>query len=65
MAAGFGLMGLSPSTFWAMTPRELAAAMRGRLGPRVAAPLSRSDLTGLIARYPDRACPTHNRSIHG
>ena len=33
MAAGFGLLGLAPAAFWAMTPRELAAALRGRFGP--------------------------------
>ncbi|MDH4981303.1 phage tail assembly chaperone [Hyphomicrobium sp. D-2] len=54
MAAGFGLLGLSPQTLWAMTPRELAAALRGRLGPRMSGPLSRSDLAGLLERYPDR-----------
>ena len=67
MAAGFGLLGLSPHTFWAMTPRELAAALRGRLGPQPSTPLSRGDLTGLLERYPDRARdnPMNSRSTHG
>ncbi|MEI9900815.1 MAG: phage tail assembly chaperone [Hyphomicrobium sp.] len=54
MAMGFGVLALSPAAFWAMTPRELAAAMRGRLGPPPAGPPSRNDLATLIARYPDR-----------
>jgi len=54
MAAGFGLLGLSPATFWAMTPRELAAGLRGRLGPSPAGPPSREELSALLTRYPDK-----------
>lgn len=54
MAAGFGLLGLAPAAFWAMTPRELAAAIRGRLGPQPEAPPTKQDLAALAARYPDR-----------
>ena len=32
LAFGFGVLRLSPSAFWTMTPRELAAAARARLG---------------------------------
>jgi len=55
MAAGLGLLGLSPATFWSMTPRELAAALRGRLGPPPAGPPSREELSALLRRYPDKA----------
>lgn len=54
MALGFGVLRLSPASFWAMTPRELAAAARalgghgGRLAP------SRGGLEALMARFPDR-----------
>jgi uncharacterized phage protein (TIGR02216 family) len=53
MAAGFGLLGLSPAAFWAMTPRELAAALRGRLGPGTPTPPSAHELADLMNRYPD------------
>jgi len=53
MAAGFGLLGLSPATFWAMTPRELAAGLRGRQGPSPVGPPSRKELSALLTRYPD------------
>ena len=32
MAAGLGVLRLAPHVFWAMTPREFDAALRGRLG---------------------------------
>lgn len=50
MRAGFGGLGLSPAAFWAMTPRELAAALGARAAP---GPISRADLDALRARYPD------------
>lgn len=55
MAAGLGALGLAPATFWAMTPRELDAALRGRFGRQVSqgAP-TRGDLEALMARFPDR-----------
>ncbi|MBX9592489.1 MAG: phage tail assembly chaperone [Hyphomonadaceae bacterium] len=54
MAAGLGLLRLRPADFWAMTPRELEAALRGLLGPLDhAAPLPRTALAHLMARYPD------------
>ncbi len=55
MAAGLGRLGLSPVEFWAATPRELAAAFRGRLGIEAAvAPLARGELEGLMSRFPDK-----------
>ena len=52
MAFGFGWLRLSSAEFWSMTPRELAAAAEGLLGP-AAAPLDRASLEHLMARYPD------------
>ena len=55
MAAGLGLLRLSPAAFWSMTPRELAAALRGLLGPaNTDAPLPRAALAQLMSRFPDR-----------
>lgn len=55
MAAGLGLLGLAPAAFWAMTPRELEAALRGRLGPQAGVPpLSRDDLNRLMREFPDK-----------
>ncbi len=53
MAFGLGALRLAPRQFWAMTPRELAAAARagGAGGP---APPSRGDMHALMARYPDQ-----------
>lgn len=50
MRLGLGVLRLSPTEFWAMTPVELAAA--AGLG---AAPdrLTPADLDALLARYPD------------
>lgn len=53
MGLGFGVLHLSPAVFWSMTPRELAAAVRGLAGPSPPAPLGRAGLDALIARYPD------------
>ena len=56
MAAGLGVLRLSPSQFWATTPNELAAAMRGLTGGLPAAQQpTRADLEALMHRYPDAA----------
>ncbi|SHE61574.1 phage conserved hypothetical protein [Kaistia soli DSM 19436] len=52
MAIGFGVLRLSSRDFWAMTPRELAAAIEG-LGGGVAQPLDRATFEALARRYPD------------
>jgi uncharacterized phage protein (TIGR02216 family) len=58
MAAGLGLLRLPPAHFWSMTPRELAAALSGVFGTSAhAQPLTRSDLTILMHRFPDRSMP--------
>jgi uncharacterized phage protein (TIGR02216 family) len=53
MAFGFGRLRLSSRDFWAMTPRELAAAMEGIAGIRPAPP-DRATLDRMMTRYPDR-----------
>jgi uncharacterized phage protein (TIGR02216 family) len=52
MAFGLGVLRLSPTAFWAMTPRELHAALEGVYGPCLA-PLSRSLLDGLLRAFSD------------
>ena len=52
MAAGFGLLRLSPREFWSMTPREMERAM-SVLGGRTSAP-GRAELAELMQRFPDR-----------
>jgi uncharacterized phage protein (TIGR02216 family) len=52
MAAGFGLLRLSPAALWSMTPRELAAAVSAFVVPG-AAPPARSDLAQLMRAFPD------------
>jgi uncharacterized phage protein (TIGR02216 family) len=53
MAFGFGRLRLASRDFWAMTPRELAAAVEGIVGAPPL-PLDRAVLDAMIARYPDR-----------
>ncbi|MFC7065249.1 rcc01693 family protein [Brucella rhizosphaerae] len=52
MRAGFGLLRLSSKDFWAMTPRELAAAL-GPVSSNAYAP-SRATLDALMHAFPDR-----------
>lgn len=54
MAIGLGVLGFSPRVFWAMTPREFEAALRGRLGGCGGddAP-TKTDLAELMQQYPD------------
>ncbi len=54
MEAGLGTLRLAPSVFWAMTPRELEAALRGAYGvTRMPNAMSRGDFAALMALYPD------------
>lgn len=55
MAAGFYAMRLSPRDFWAMTPRELAAALGLGIAARSAP--GRADLAALMRRFPDGSSP--------
>jgi uncharacterized phage protein (TIGR02216 family) len=47
-----GVLRLPPEQFWRMTPRELAATLRGLYGDST--PLDRATLDALAARCPDR-----------
>lgn len=53
MGFGLGALRLSPRDFWAMTPRELAAAQAGLAGQAAMPPPDRSTLEHLMAAYPD------------
>lgn len=53
MAVGFGRLRLTSAAFWTLTPRELAAAIEGLIGP-IGGPPDRAALDRLIDRYPDR-----------
>jgi uncharacterized phage protein (TIGR02216 family) len=58
MAAGLGLLRLSPAVFWSMTPKELTAALNGLLGPAASTTtFARADLTSLMSRFPDASAP--------
>lgn len=54
MAAGLGVLRLAPEQFWAMTPRELQAALEGVFGSAAGtgAP-SRGELEHLMENHPD------------
>jgi uncharacterized phage protein (TIGR02216 family) len=54
MEIGLGVLGLAPAIFWSLTPRELRAALRGRLGVTDAsgAP-TRPELDELMRQFPD------------
>jgi uncharacterized phage protein (TIGR02216 family) len=52
MGFGFGVLRLAPEAFWRMTPRELAQAIHAVRGPSTA-PMARTDLENLLARFPD------------
>ena len=53
MQFGFGVLKLPSGAFWALTPRELEAAMMAHYGGRSDAPFSRLALGALMERYPD------------
>lgn len=53
MQFGFGVLKLPSAQFWALTPRELEAAMIAHYGGRPEAPLTRRTLGALMERYPD------------
>lgn len=60
MAVGLGLLRLPPRDFWSMTPRELAAALRGLGGiGHASTPPTRAEFARLAARYPDARSSPH------
>ncbi len=52
MAFGLGRLRLSSQDFWAMTPRELSAAMKAYLRP-TSLPVERDSLARLMRDFPD------------
>jgi len=55
MAFGLGVLRLCPRDFWAMTTRELAAAIEGVTGrARREAPMTPAELAVLMQAFPDR-----------
>ena len=55
MAVGLGVLGLAPAVIWAMSPKELEAALRGRTGVAIGeAPPSRAAFAALADRFPDQ-----------
>jgi uncharacterized phage protein (TIGR02216 family) len=53
MRAGLGRLRLAPGDFWAMTPRELSAALEGAFGLSGAGAPTRSEVAELMRRFPD------------
>ncbi|WP_407945165.1 phage tail assembly chaperone [Oryzicola mucosus] len=58
MAVGLGLLRLSPSAFWSMTPREFERAASILMPARAQGP-SRQALDALMRSYPDRQGDQH------
>ncbi len=54
MAAAFGLLRLSPKTFWSMTPRELERAMSVLRSSDAGGAPGRSELAALMQTFPDQ-----------
>jgi uncharacterized phage protein (TIGR02216 family) len=52
MTVGLGVLRLSPAAFWAMTPKELAAAAAA-FAPGGEGPIGRGRLGELMGRFPD------------
>lgn len=53
MALGLGRLRLAPTVFWGMTLQELDAALVGAFGGVRAERPVRSELTALMAQFPD------------
>ncbi len=53
LAFGVVRLGLSPSEFWALSLTEWLALVRAVSGAK-ATPITRSDLSALMAKFPDR-----------
>lgn len=55
MEFAFGVLCLAPEIFWAMTPKELDAAIEGRLGRSATAPaMTHAELQAYMQRFPDQ-----------
>lgn len=66
MAFGLGVLRLSPSDFWDMTPSELAASWEGVYGIALVS-ASQINLESLMREFPDRAHSktTYREEGHG
>ncbi len=64
MAFGFGRLRLSSTQFWALTPRELAAAFEAHM-PRQGGAPDRAALDALMRAHPDRSAGVDERYSHG
>jgi uncharacterized phage protein (TIGR02216 family) len=54
MTVGLGTLGIPPSDFWRMTPKEIDAAIRGRLRPQSTANApTRAEFSQLMQLFPD------------
>lgn len=64
MRLGLGVLGLSPDTFWAMTPVELTRALEGAgvIG-RADHRMTRDGLDQLMAAFPDAPSNPTNEEI--
>jgi uncharacterized phage protein (TIGR02216 family) len=55
MEFGLGVLGLAPTQFWTMTPRELHAAYAARTGAYgESKPIERARFEHLMATFPDK-----------
>jgi uncharacterized phage protein (TIGR02216 family) len=59
MATAFGLLRLSPESFWSMTPPEMERAMSVLRTGTGQAP-ARADLAALMRRFPDMRAGDEN-----
>lgn len=63
MECALGLLGLSPSEFWSMTPVEFWAAYYGKVGrEKVAAPPTKKEIGEWIAKSEARKRRDGNRA---
>ncbi len=54
MAVTLGVLGFAPAAVWAMTPRELDAALTGKFGRTARVGTMRAEeLRALMRRFPD------------
>jgi len=53
MSFGLGRLGWPPETFWAATPREIAAALHAHRKPGATGAPERDALARLMAAHPD------------
>ncbi|MCE1235093.1 MAG: phage tail assembly chaperone [Hyphomicrobiales bacterium] len=62
MRLAFAVWGLAPAAFWAMSPRELAAALSAGSSPLG---FDRAALDRLMTRFPDASASFRGDPAHG